>query len=32
MHWTLPDLLALPIEYYETLIELAPKWLRSDES
>ncbi len=26
MHWTLDDLLALPVEYYEALIELAEKW------
>jgi hypothetical protein len=34
MHCTLAELLALPMEYYETLIEIAPTWLRdhTDES
>ncbi len=27
MHWTLDDLLALPIEHYDVLMEIAPKWL-----
>lgn len=32
MHWALDDLLSLPIEYYDVLIEIAPKWLgRPDE-
>lgn len=29
MHWTYDDLLALPIEVYEVLIELAPEWLKA---
>jgi len=32
MHWTLDDLLALPIEYYDALLAIAPTWLGSDES
>ena len=28
MHWTVEDVLSLPIEYYDILIELAPDWLR----
>ncbi len=33
MHFTLDELLSLPIEYYEILIEIAPKWLgNTDES
>ncbi len=33
MHWTIDDLLSLPIEYYDVLIEIAPKWFGSaDES
>jgi hypothetical protein len=27
MHWRLEDLLGLPVEYYEILMEIAPKWL-----
>lgn len=30
MRWTLDDLLALPVDYYDVLVELAPKWLGSD--
>lgn len=30
MHWTLEELWALPIEYYEVLIEIAPKWLGAE--
>jgi hypothetical protein len=33
MHWTLDDLLSLPVEYYEALIEIAPTWFgNADES
>ncbi len=32
MHWTLKDLLSLPIEYYEALIEIAPKWWGSSDN
>ncbi len=27
MGWRLEDLLGLPVEYYEVLIEVAEKWL-----
>jgi hypothetical protein len=27
MHWTLPDLLALPVDVYEILLDIAPTWL-----
>lgn len=30
MHWTLPDVLALPLDVYDVLIEVAPKWLGTD--
>jgi hypothetical protein len=29
MHWSLDDLLSLPSDYYEVLMEIAPKWLSS---
>jgi hypothetical protein len=29
--WTLDELLALPVEYYEVLIEIAPEWLKGPE-
>lgn len=30
MRWTLDDLLALPVEYYDALIELAQAWTKTD--
>jgi hypothetical protein len=33
MHWTLDELLSLPMEYYDVLIDIAPTWLGNrDES
>lgn len=32
MHWTLSELLALPIEYYDALIDIAPKWLGGNDN
>ena len=32
MRCTLDELLALPVEYYEALVEIAPKWLGSSDN
>ena len=32
MKCSLDELLALPIEYYDALIEIAPKWLGSSDN
>ena len=32
MHWTIDDLMALPVDYYEVLIEIAPDWLKAPDT